>query len=356
MFSGISCVAPLTCKSLKSMAQRIKNSQNAAAVLVDGEWLPHIVAVSCHKEGDLRLWLIRVLHGVVKHVGAPYLTEGTYTEVVALLLHLLGDGAVDEEASTCLLAVCLCIEGGAAAQFVAAGGPEVLAAVLTSGHGENVVKEALVCMRSLVAAGGAEEEEGYAPLLLPRVRAVYVAMAAHPTSASVQRWALEVLSTLGDGLAETGGECVAAVRAAMDAHPSVCAVQQCGCVLVGSLRGFLSPGGAVKLILRAMVSDPGSCVTQSDACDALTDLAAGGSLADECSYVLRACGKRVRAAMAAHSCEYVQASGFLTLDAIGQLPEDAVLPSFSADEEAVPDNEAPPPSKRTCCLPPPVPR
>lgn len=316
----------LTRADLKEMAKLIKRDQNAASQLVGTGILSRLIAVA--NDADCRRWLLRTLYGISKHRGADYL-PAVYADIIALVLPILRNGADGVDAGTCLGILHACIQDGATAEFVDAGSLDDLANFLTGSHSKRLTKQALSCMQVLV-----REElytlagQRYESLLVPHVAAVYGAMASHVASSSVQWRALDLLTGLADvdGLQDTSVQCMATVKLAMDTHPGDRIVQQCGCRLLSHLSGFLpSPAPPtpvfVGMILRAMSAEPNSCLLQTEALDALTDLAArtGSTL------IVQACAKRARIAMASHNCEFVQTAGSSMLEAIGQ---PAIPPAF----------------------------
>ena len=108
----------------------------------------------------------------------------------------------------------------------------------------------------------------------PTAECLVAAMAAHPSAASVQEWAMRLLCRMAALSASDAAQIAAAggierVLAAMSAHSGVAAVQQWGCQVLSQLASHpvlaerVKSLGAADSITRAMAAVDATCSTQT---------------------------------------------------------------------------------------------
>ena len=346
---------PHTACVLRDVAKGIKHSPAAAAVAMRQGFLVRLAAFVAPGapavDKKLRLWALRTMWCLSKHVDAPYLSVAQ-PKILECVLAALSDGAMDEEAYACLDAVRACIDTDTGVgEFVVAGGIGVLRSVLMrTSCPPPVIWRALDCLVGL------QNRRDYVPFLLLVIRAVYAAMAAHTGSVLVQLKAMQLLAALANDdtaalvATQTAMDTVTAARVAMDKHDSK-SIQQYGCVVLGRLPGLLHVAVAARVVIRAMNLAPASCVTVRYGCTALYKVAKSAPGARKLMQLL--CIKLVRGVLARHhTCFAVQPRGnkllaYLCdgpLDVPVDLDSDTDTASASSWDES--DAEAPAPSKR----------
>ena len=335
----------ITACELRDLAKAVRYDPVAAASVVQQGFLAKLAALldtgaAPALSSNTKMWVLRLLWCLSKHVQAPYM-PAAQPEILVLVLAALREGACGEHAYACLDAVRACVstESGNT-EFIIAGGVAVLGSVLArTACPPMVTFRALNCMVTLQRWPHNE------PLVLARLRTVYAAMAAHKDSVEVQCKGLQLLSAVAADSAKglvanrLAADAVAAARVAMDTHLDSPAVQQYGCQVLGSLPGLLHVSVAVKLVIRAMSLESSSCITAGDGCTALYSIMKNAPAQRSLMQLL--CIKFIRGVRVLHpTCSGVKSMGTRILAYLGDIPADMVSDSGPDDSDSNPDSDS----------------